>query len=300
MATVHSTGRFPELLWEGIANIWGQKYKSHPKLYKKYFREEKSNKAFEKEQGFTRFQKAALKEEGGEIAFATMFQGLQKEYRHYTYGIGAVVTQEMVEDDQYNVISGIPAMLAESMIQLKETLCANQLNNGFSSNIGADGVALFAATHPLIAIGGTASNQPSVAADLSQTSLEQATTDIMTFLDDQGLQIQVNAKTLVVPPALHHTAHKLLETQMVVGSADNDKNIVANMGIEPVTNPFLTDTDAWFLVTDIPNGLTIYTRRAAKLDRDGDFETDNLKIKTTERFSIGFTDWRGVYGSAGA
>lgn len=299
MATVHSTGRFPELLWEGIFNIWGQSYKSYPKIYSKYFRMEKSNKAFEKEQGLTRFPKAALKEEGGEVAFSTMFQGLQKEYRHYTYGIGAVVTQEMVEDDQYNVISGIPKMLAESMVQLEETLAANQFNFGFSSNVGADGSALFVSNHPLIG-GGTAGNIPAITADLTQTSLEQATTDIMSYVDDQGLQINVNVKALIVPPALHHTAHKLLETQFVVGNADNDKNILATMNIMPVTNPFLTDTDAWFLTTDISNGLSFFTRREAKLDRDSDFETDNLKLKTTKRFSIGFTDWRGSYGSAGA
>lgn len=300
MATAHSTGRLAELLWPGIASIWGQKYNNYPTLYTDYMRMEKSNKAFEKEQGYTKLPKAALKSEGAEVAFSTMFQGYQKEYRHYTYGIGAVITREMTEDDQYNVISNIPKLLADSMHQLQETLCANLVNNGFSAALTADGLSVFNSAHTLIATGGTTGNIPSVAADLSQTSFEQATIDIASYVDDQGNPILVKAKSIMVPPSLEHTMHKLLETKQVVGSADNDKNILSTMGIKPIMNPYLTDTDAWVIFTDSDNGFTCYTRREAELDRDNDFETDNLKMKTTKRFSLGVTDWRGAYASAGA
>lgn len=186
------------------------------------------------------------------------------------------------------------------MVQLEETLSANLFNYGFSTTLTPDGVAFFSASHPLVGTGGIQANIPAIAADLTQTSFEQATTDIMSFVDDQGLNIMVTPKSLLVPPALYHTAHKLLETKQVVGSADNDKNILATMGIEAISDPYLTDTDAWFLITSVDNGPTFYTRREAKLDRDNDFETDNLKMKTTKRFAIGVTDFRGAYGSAGA
>lgn len=296
---VHSTGNFAELLWPGIATIWGNDYKNYDTRYTKFFTVETSDKYFEKEQGVTGFPVAAIKEEGQEAYFAQMFQGFQKEYVNLTYSIGAVVTREMVEDDQYNVISQIPSQLARSMRELEEVVATANINNGFSTALTADQVSIFNASHPLIG-GGTASNMPSVAADLTQTSLEQGIIDVMGYVDDQSKRIMANVKTLLVPRQLYFTARKILETQQAVGSADNDKNIISNMGINPVDTPYLTDTDAWFLVTDVKNGSKFKRRRAVELDRDNDFETDNLKMKSTQRFSVGTTDWRGWYGSAGA
>lgn len=299
MAFVHATGNFAEELWPGIAKHWGTSYKDYPTIYSQVFDMMTSDKAFEKVQQITGFPKAAIKGEGNEAYFTQMYQGYQKEYRHYTYSIGAVVTQELMEDEQYGQIKKIPELLARSMRETEEVVAHNIFNNAFTTGYnGPDGVVLCSTAHPLIG-GGTFANRPTNAADLTQTSLESALVAIMDFQDDQGFQILTKAQKLFVPSELYFLAHKLLETQMVVGSADNDKNIVANMSIKPIVSPYLTDADSWFILTDQP-GLTWFTRREAKLDRDNDFGTDNLKMKTTKRFSVGFDDWRGVYGVPGA
>jgi phage major head subunit gpT-like protein len=300
MAGVLATGNFAELLWPGIIALWGTKYKQWDTKYAKFFTIQTSDKAFEKVQQITGFPKAAIKEEGNEAYFAQMYQGYQKEYRPLTYSIGAVVTREMVEDDQYNVIRQIPTLLAKSMRETEEVVAHNVLNNAFDATVlGPDGSTLCATNHTLVN-GTTLSNRPATDADLSLTSLENAITSIMRFTDDQGLQINVKPTKLVVPSDLYFTANKILESQYVTGSADNDVNIVTNMGLEPIDTPYLTDTDAWFLVTDVDNGLNFFRRRAAELDQDNDFETDNLKMKTTTRFAVGFDDFRKVYGTTGA
>lgn len=301
MPTVHSTGQFAELLWPGIAKIYGKEYNRYDILYKKFFQLEDSGKAFEKDQQVTGFPRASVKDEGNEAVFEQMFQGLQTEYRHITYSIGAVITREMYEDDQYNVMTKIPSCLAQSMVETEEIVAHNVLNNGFNATIqpGSDGVGLFSTAHPLTG-GGTLSNTPATPADLTLTSLENDIIAIMDFTDDQGLRIGAKPKQLIVPTALSFTAHKLLESQYVPGSADNDRNIITNLGIEPVVTPYLTDDDAYFIGTDVRDGLKFFVRREAEIDRDNDFETDNLKIKTTKRFATGFTDFRGVYGNPGA
>lgn len=299
MATA-STGNFAELLWPGIADLWGFSYSEWDAIYEKFYNIKQSDKAFEKDQQVTGFPKAAIKEEGNEAYFAQMYQGLQKEYRHFTYSIGGVVTREMVEDDQYNVINQIPEMLARSMRETEEVVTHGPLNNGFNAAYAMpDGLALFSTAH-LLTAGGTASNRLSTDADLSLTSLETVLTNIMRFTDDQGLQIMVKPMKIIVPTDLYFTANKILESQYVPGSADNDVNIVTNMGIEPVATPYLTDTDAWFVTTDIKQGFTFYRRRDAELNRDNDFATDNLKMKTSTRFSVGVTDFRAAYGTPGA
>lgn len=297
---VMATGNFAELLWPGIAQIWGNSYKMYPTKYTQFMKIKKSEKAFEKEQQITGFPKAAVKEEGNEAFFSAMYQGYQKEFRNLTYSIGAIITREMVEDDQYGQINRIPSMLSESMQKTKETVATNLLNNGFSTNLTPDGVALFHASHPLVG-GGTLKNTPTTASDLTLTSLEQGIIDVRNFKDDQGLELDISVKTLVVPNELEFVAKKLLESNYIPGSADNDKNIVQGYGINVVQTSFLTDTDAWFLITDVMDGaLTMYERRSAEIDRDNDFDTDNLKIKTTERFSVGQADFRCAYGSPGA
>lgn len=297
---VHTTGNFPELLYDGIAAIWGTSYKDYPTLYTQFMTVEQSTQNFEKEQQVTGFPIAGVKEEGNQAYFSAMYQGYQKEYRHYTYSIGAVITREMVEDDQYNVINQVPTFLARSMREVEEQVSHDILNNGYTSGYtGADGQVLFSTAHPLVG-GGTLSNTLATAADLTMTSLENAIIDIMNFTNDQGLKMMARPVTLVVPTALAMTARKILETQYTVGSADNDKNIVASYNLKLVVSPYLTDSDQWQLVTDVPNGLKFKVRREAELDRDNDFDTQNLKLLQTKRFSTGFTDFRGSYGSPGA
>lgn len=304
MSGSHATGQFAELLWPGISKLWGITYKDWPSLYTQFFELDTSDKAFEKEQQITGFPIAGIKDEGDETPFSRMYQGFQKEYRHLTYGIGAVITREMSEDDQYGAIKKIPKLLARSMREVEEVVAHSILNNGFSTpaNGGTptvDAAALFSTSHTLVA-GGTEQNTLTTAADLSQTSLENAIQDILDFQDDQGLLHMATPKTLIVPTAYNFLAKKLLQTEKVVGSFNNDKNIIAGEGIKLVVSPYITDTDSWFLSTDVDNGLKFYTRREAELDRDNDFETDNLKIKTTKRFSAGVTDFRGIYGVPGA
>lgn len=299
MAFVHNTGTFAELLWPGLMTGWGIEYKEYPTLYTKFFQVEKSDQNFEKVQQVVGFPTAGIKEEGGEAYFSQMMQGYQKEFRHYTYSIGGVVTREMAEDDQYRVIKRIPQFLARSMKDLQEVVAHNILNNAFNTGFtGADGSALCVTNHALVG-GNTASNTPATAVDLTQTSLEQAIQSLMDFTDDQGLKMVVQPKKIVVPTASNFTVRKILETQYATGSADNDKNIISNMGIEPIISPYITDNDSWYLITDAPDSLMFFIRRNAELERDNDFSTQNLKLLTTMRFSTGFADWRGVYAVPG-
>jgi phage major head subunit gpT-like protein len=231
-----------------------------------------------------------------------MVQGFQKEYNHTTYGLGAIITREMVEDDQYNVISRIPQLLAEAMGRTEETQATAVLNNGFDTAFaGADGQALFSTAHPNSGdAGGTQRNTPTTASDLTQTSLESAIIDIMNFRDENNQRMNFSAKALIVSIADYFNATKILQTKYKVGAADNDVNVIANLNLDLVVTNYLIDQDAWFLKTNAQNGLTFYTRRPAGIERDNDISTQNLAIVTTMRFDTGFTDWRGAYGSPGA
>lgn len=297
-----ATSKLAELLYPGIATIFAHKYKEHDVMYKKFFEIKKSDKAFEKEQGITSLPTAAIKEQGGELSFTDIFQGYQKEYIHNTYGLGVTITREMYEDDQYNIIKQIPAMAARSMIHQEEIVHTNVLNNAFNSSFtGPDGQALCSSSHPLVA-GGTFSNTPSVAADLTQTSLENAIIDIMDFRDDQGKRLNIMPKKLVIPRGLYFIATKILETKYATGSNNNDVNVLANMQLEPICSNFLTDQDAWFLVNDIAlGGLTSYVRREVETNQFSDDRTQNINIGITKRFATGTpSDPRAVYGSPGA
>ena len=234
------------------------------------------------------------------IDYDDPFQGYQKEYVNVTYALGSTVTREMYEDDQYNYINGIPRMLAKSLRQTEETIGHNHFNRAFNASFtGADGATLCSATHNLVG-GGSFRNQLAVPADLTQTSLEQAIQDLMDWVDDRSLKIRIMPKTLLVPTQLNFTARKLLETDYVVGSADNDKNPIPGLFQDLVVSPYLTDTDAWFIVTDCDDGMVWYNRRNAELNRDNEFDTQNLKFATTRRFSSSWTNPRGVFGTAGA
>jgi hypothetical protein len=294
-----ATGNFPELLWPGIKEIWGMNYKKYKPLWSRALTTVRSDKAFEKFQGVTGLGLAAIKPEGESVTFVDPLQGYQKEAVNVTYGLGAIVTREMYEDEQYTYINSLPKMLAESLRQTQEIIGALPFNNGFGSATTADGVAFFSASHPNVGGGGTQSNMPSVASDLSQASLEQAKTDLMGFKDERGLRINVMPKKLLVAPANWAVAEKILGTKQAVGSNDNDINPVAGM-VELIVNPYLTDSDAWFLLTDVEMAAIFVRRRATELSRDNDWETENLKFKNTERYTVTQVDWRGAYASAGA
>lgn len=293
------TSNFPELLWPGISTIWADTYRRYPPLWSRMMILRRSTKAFEKEQGITGFGLVGQKTESASVPYVDMLQGYQREYVNLTYGLGTIITQELMEDEQYNVINNVPRMLAESMRQTEETVSASVFNLGFSSSmLGADGVSFFNASHPNVR-GGTQSNQPAVASDLTQASLEQAYIDIMAWNDDSGLRINPMPEKLLVAPTNRFVAEKILGTKFAVGSADNDINPMAGQ-LDLIVNPFLTDPDAWFIMTNTKAGATFYRRRNAQITRDNEFDTENLKIKTTARFSVGVTDWRYAYGSAGA
>lgn len=301
---VHTTGFAPELLYPGLAEIWGMDYAEYPTKYNKFFKMKTSEKAFEKEQGMSGFATAGVKEQGNSVGFARFTQGYQKEYVHITYGLGAIVTREMKEDDQYGVIAQIPTLLAEAMRRTEETIATAVLNNAFDTSIvGADGQPLCSASHPNAgSTGGTQSNLLGTPADLTQTSLENLLIQAENTRDENNQRIALPAKKqLIFSRSDKFNAAKILQTQYKVGSTDNDINVIANMDIEPVETNYLTDQDAWFLRNGIRNGLTFYTRRAADMQPDNDRSgTQNEAMVTTMRFSVGWTDWRDIFGSAGA
>ena len=291
-----ATGNFAELLWPGIRTIWGQSYNDYEPLYTKVFDVVSSNKAFEKEQGVTGLPAAAVTDQGSPYISREMYQGFQKEYVMVQYSIGAAVTKIMNDDDQYNYINSIPQMLARSMRHTEEVVAWDQFNNGFGSATAADGLSIFNSAH-LHVTGATFSNMPAVASDLSQAALEQMFIDTMGFTDDQGLRIRVLPKTLIVSTTDRFTAQKILETEYEVGSADNTINPVKGM-LDLVVSPYLTDTDAWFVKTDVLNGFRFFQREAASLDRDNEFTTRNLLFSSWMRFDVGVTDPKCAYGSA--
>lgn len=297
---VTGTGTLATLVWPGIKSVYGIEYKQYPALYSQFFTKEKSTQTFERMQGVTSLPLAGIKEEGGDLPFVGISQAFQKDYTNVTYAIGTVVTREMMEDEKYGVIKKLPKLLAQSMYQTEETIAHNVLNNGFTTEESADGSTVFSTTHPLAGqAGGTEQNTLTTAADLNQSSLEQALIDISDLVDDQSLKLRCYAKTLVVPTASQWIAEKILKTNKEVGSADNTMNPMSNQNIKLVVSPYLTDNDAWFLVTDCPEGLTFFTRREADVDRDNDFDSHNLKFSSSKRYSVGVTNFRGVYGVAG-
>ncbi len=293
-----ATGNFAELLWPGIAKIFGDNYVDADLQFKLVFDVANSDKAFEKEQGVTRLGLAAIKDQGDSVTFDDPLQGLQKEYVNITYGKGASVTREMFEDDMYNYINALPAMLARSLMHTEEVTHMDVLNNGFSTELTPDGLSVFNSAHTLVG-GGTFRNQLATPSDLTQTALEQAFIDIGAFVDDRQLRIGAKTMRLVVPNELRFVAQKIVGTDREVGSADNTINPMNN-AIPFISSVFLTDPDAWFIKTDVPNGARSYRRRAAAIERDNEFETQNLKFMTTARWAQGVTDPRGLFASPGA
>lgn len=285
-------------------NIYdGKAYGEYSTEYNKLFETFKSSKAFEEDVGVSSFGLAVVKPEGAPIQMDSERQAFITRYSHVVYALGFIITREIMEDDQYDVVGQRKAQgLAYSMRQTKEVVAANVYNRAFNSSyVGGDGKELLATDHPNFA-GGTWANELTTAADLSEAALEQACIDIAGFTNDRGLLIAAKPKTLIIPRQLMFEAKRILGSDGQVYSADNTLNAIKTMGMIPevVVNHYLTDTDAWFIKTDVPHGMKHFERRADSFDMDNDFDTENAKFKATARYSFGWTDPRGLFGSPGA
>ena len=301
-----NTGAFSEDLWPGIMGWFGDAYEDWEPIWEKLVDTHDSDKQFEKFQGVTNYGLAGVKDQGASIPYRDKYQGFPKEIINVTYGIGSTITYEMMRYDQYSLFKSIPQQLAKSVRKTEETVVANILNNGFSTSVNpaltADGKSLFNSAHLLVADSTTQRNTPSTQADLSQTAIEQMYIDVGNFVDDQNLPIVVNAKKLIVPVESMHIARKILGTEYEVGSANNTINTVSNarMPLELIISPWLTDTDAWFVKTDEPDGIAFTDVDPVMLDRDNEFDTKNLKFSAVRLFGVQPVNYLGYYGSSGA
>lgn len=291
-------------LLPGLNALFGLEYATYGEQHKEIYETETSERSFEEETKLSGFSAAPVKSEGSAIAYDNAQEAWSARYNHETIALGFSLTEEAIEDNLYDSLSArYTKALARGMAYTKQVKAANVLNNGFSASFtGGDGVALFSAAHPLVS-GGTNSNIPSTPADLNETSLEAAVIQIAAWTDERGLLIAAKPKKLVVPPSLQFVATRLLETELRVGTNDNDINAIKNNGSVSegyTVNNFLTDNNAWFLTTDVPNGMKHFIRTAMATGMDGDFDTGNVRYKARERYSFGFSDPLGMYGSAGA
>jgi hypothetical protein len=291
-------------LLPGLNALFGMEYARYGEEHKEVFETETSERSFEEETKLSGFSAAPVKNEGSAISYDNAQEAWTARYTHETIALGFSVTEEAMEDNLYDSLSSrYTKALARAMAYTKQTKAAAILNNGFDSNFAyGDGKALFATDHPLVS-GGVNSNEPATPADLNETSLEAAVIQISGWTDERGLLIAAKPRKLVVPPSLMFVATRLLETQQRVGTADNDINALKNNGSIPegyTVNHFLTDTDAWFLTTDVPNGLKHFVRTPMATSMDGDFDTGNVRYKARERYSFGVSDPLGAYGSPGA
>lgn len=300
---VISTGNFAKDLWPGVNKWYGITYNQYPVEHLSIFDKENSSMAWEEDVGASTFGLAPVKPEGGGITYDEARQGFIDRYTHVTYGLGFMITREMVEDGLAGTVALRRAKaLAFSIRQTIETVAANILNRAFNSDYTfGDGKELCATDHPNVA-GGTWANELATAADLSEAALEQACIDIANFTNDRGLKIAVRPMKLVIPTALIFEATRILKSELRVGTADNDLNALKNLGMIPevVVNHYLTDNDAWFIKTDVPDGMKHFERRSMEFDTDNDFDTENARFKSTFRGSWGCTDKRGIFGSPGA
>jgi len=291
-------------LLPGLNALFGLEYKRYGEEHKEIYETETSERSFEEETKLSGFSAAPVKSEGSAIAYDNAQEAFTARYNHETIALGFSITEEAVEDNLYDSLSArYTKGLARAMSYTKQVKAAAVLNNGFSSSYpGGDGVALFSASHPLVG-GGVNSNIPTTPTDLNETALENAVIQIAAWTDERGLLIAARPRKLIIPPALQFVATRLLETELRVGTADNDINAIKNNGSIPegyAINHFLTDTNAWFLTTDGPNGLKHFVRTPLATSLDGDFDTGNVRYKARERYSFGWSDPLGVFGSAGA
>jgi hypothetical protein len=291
-------------LLPGLNALFGLEYATYGEQHKEIYETETSERSFEEETKLSGFSAAAVKNEGAPIAYDNAQEAFTARYTHVTIAQGFSLTEEAIEDNLYDSLSArYTKALARSMAYTKQVRAASVLNNGFSNSFpGGDGVALFSTAHPLVS-GGVNSNRPTTGADLNETSLEAAVIQIAQWTDERGLLIAAKPKKLIVPPQLQFVATRLLETQLRTGTADNDINAIVNNGSIPegyTVNNYLTDVNAWFLTTDVPNGMKHFVRTPLSNSMDGDFDTGNVRYKSRERYSFGFSDPLGMFASPGA
>jgi hypothetical protein len=291
-------------LLPGLNALFGLEYARYGEEHKEIYDTETSERSFEEETKLSGFSAAPVKNEGAAIAYDNAQEAFTARYNHETIALGFSITEEAIEDNLYDSLSArYTKALARAMAYTKQVKAASTLNNGFdSAYAGGDGVALFSASHPLVG-GGVNSNIPAVATDLNETALEAAVIQIAAWTDERGLLIAAKPRKLIIPPSLQFVATRLLETELRVATADNDLNALKNNGSIPEgygINHWLTDPDAWFLTTDVPNGLKHFVRTPLQNSMDGDFDTGNVRYKARERYSFGWSDPLGVYGSEGA
>ena len=293
-------------LLPGLNALFGLEYKRYGEEHKEIYETESSERSFEEETKLSGFSAAPVKNEGNAIAYDNAQEAWTARYVHETIALGFSLTEEAIEDNLYDTLSArYTKALARAMAYTKQVKAANVLNNGFTNSsayLGGDGVPLFSTAHPLVT-GGTNSNTQSTPADQNETSLENAFIQIAAWTDERGLLIAAKPRKLVVPPALQFVATRLLETELRVGTADNDINALKNNGAIPegyAINHFLTDTNGYFLTTDVPNGMKHFVRTPLTNSMDGDFDTGNVRYKSRERYSFGWSDPLGMWGSPGA
>jgi len=287
----------------GLNALFGLEYKNYANEHSQIFDTENSDRAFEEEVMLSGFGNAGVKPEGQSVNYDAATETFTARYTHETLALAFSITEEAIEDNLYDrLASRYTKALARSMANAKQVKAANVLNRAFNSSYtGGDGLELCSTAHVIVS--GTEQNELSTAADLNETSLEQAMIDIAALTDERGLKIAAQGRKMVVPSALQFTAERLLKSVGRTGTADNDISAVVSMNVIPqgyVVNHYLTDTDAWFIKTDVPNGLKHFVRAPIKTAMEGDFETGNVRYKARERYSFGWSDWRGVFGSPGA
>ncbi len=290
-------------LLPGLNALFGLEYEKYEDEHTQVYEVENSERSFEEEVKLSGFGAAPVKQEGASITYDTAQESFTSRYNHETVAMGFSITEEAMEDNLYDSLSArYTKALARAMAYTKQTKAASLLNTGFDTFQSGDGVTLFNASHPTVA-GGTNGNRPSTNADLNETSLEQAVIDIAAYKDERGLLIAARPRKLIVPPSLMFVATRILQSDLRVGTADNDTNALRSNGSIPegfAVNHYLTDTDAFFLTTDIPNGLKMFVRTPMSTSMDGDFNTGNVRYKARERYSFGVSDPLGIYGSPGA
>ena len=289
-------------LLPGLNALFGLEYEQYEGEHAEIYETENSDRSFEEEVKLSGFGAAPVKAEGSSLSYDNAQEHFTARYNHETVAMGFSITEEAMEDNLYDSLSArYTKALARAMAYTKQTKAASLLNTGFTTFNSGDGTTLFATNHPTVG-GGTNSNKPAVNADLNETSLEQAVIDIAAFTDERGLLIAARPRKLIVPPALMFVATRLLQTDLRVGTADNDINALNTNGSIPEgyrVNHYLTDNDAFFLTTDVPNGMKHFERTPLTTSMEGDFDTGNVRYKARERYVYGCSDYRGIFGCEG-
>ena len=297
-----SRGQLVKELEPGLNALFGLEYKRYENQHAEIYTTESSDRAFEEEVMLSGFAQAQTKAEGSGVVFDNAQETFTARYTHETVALAFAITEEAIEDNLYDrLASRYTKALARSMANTKQVKAVSPLINGFGTFTSGDGSALFATNHPTVS--GTVSNTLATASDLNETSLEQSLIDIAAMTDERGLKIAARGVKMIIPSELQFTAERLMKSQGRVGTADNDINAIASMGMVPQgyrVNNFLTDPDAFYIITDVPNGMKYFERAAIKTAMEGDFDTGNVRYKARERYSFGVSDYRGIFASPGA